>query len=104
MHNLLQLIVRFSNFLILVGLEVVAFIFVIRGNKYQQMVADGAANAVTASIQLANDNVTSYFRLRSDNAQLLEHNAQLLQENNLLRAGITQNECDPSRPKHVNDT
>ncbi len=104
MHNLLQLIVRFSNFLLLVGLEVVAFIFVIRGNKYQQMVADGAANAVTASIQLANDNVTSYFRLRSDNAQLLEHNAQLLQENNLLRAGITQNECDPSRPKHVNDT
>ena len=65
MHNLLQLIVRFSNFLLLVGLEVVAFIFVIRGNKYQQMVADGAANAVTASIQLANDNVTSYFRLRS---------------------------------------
>ena len=104
MHNLLQLIVRFSNFLLLVGLEVVAFIFVIRGNKYQQMVADGAANAVTASIQLANDNVTSYFRLRSDNAQLLEHNAQLLQENNLLRAGIMQNECDPSRPKHVNDT
>ena len=40
MHNLLQLIVRFSNFLLLVGLEVVAFIFVIRGNKYQQMVAD----------------------------------------------------------------
>ncbi|MBQ7647687.1 MAG: rod shape-determining protein MreC [Paludibacteraceae bacterium] len=104
MHNLLQLIVRFSNFLLLVGLEVVAFIFVIRGNKYQQMVADGAANAVTASIQLANDNVTSYFHLRSDNEQLLEHNAQLLQENNLLRAGITQNECDPSRPKHVNDT
>ena len=104
MHNLLQLIVRFSNFLLLVGLEVVAFIFVIRGNKYQQMVADGAANAVTASIQLANDNVTSYFRLRSDNAQLLEHNAQLLQENNLLRAEISQNECDPSRPKHVNDT
>ena len=104
MHNLLQLIVRFSNFLLLVGLEVVAFIFVIRGNKYQQMVASGAANAVTASIQLANDNVTSYFRLRSDNAQLLEHNAQLLQENNLLRAGITQNEGDPSRPKHVNDT
>ena len=104
MHNLLQLIVRFSNFLLLVGLEVVAFIFVIRGNKYQQMVADGAANAVTASIQLANDNVTSYFHLRSDNAQLLEHNAQLLQENNLLRAGLTQYESDPSRPKHVNDT
>ncbi len=104
MHNLLQLIVRFSNFLLLVGLEVVAFIFVIRGNKYQQMVANGAANAVTASIQLANDNITSYFRLRSDNAQLLEHNAQLLQENNLLRARITQNESDPSRPKHVNDT
>ena len=77
MRNLLQLIVRYSNFLLLVGLEVVAFIFVIRGNKYQQIAASGAANAVTGSIQLMTDNVTSYFRLRSDNAQLLEENARL---------------------------
>ena len=77
MRNLLQLIVRYSNFLLLVGLEVVAFILVVHGNKYQQVALSGAANAVTASVHLMTDNVTSYFRLRSDNAQLLEENARL---------------------------
>lgn len=77
MRNLLQLIVRYSNFLLLLGLEVVAFIFVVHGNKYQQVAAAGAANAFTGSIQLMQDNVSSYFRLRTDNAQLLEENARL---------------------------
>lgn len=77
MRNLLQLIVRYSNFLLLVGLEVVAFILVIRGNKYQQIAMQGAANAVTGSIQLMVDNMASYFRLRADNEQLLEENARL---------------------------
>lgn len=77
MRNLLQLIVRYSNFLLLVGLEVVAFILVGRGNRYQYVAAAGAANAVTGSIQQATDNVASYFLLRADNAQLLEENARL---------------------------
>ena len=77
MRNLLQLIVRYSNFLLLVGLEVVAFIFVIQGNRYQYAAAAGAANAVTGSVQLLAENVSSYFHLRADNAQLLEENARL---------------------------
>ncbi len=77
MRNLLQLILRYSNFLLLVGLEVVAFILVVRGNRYQYVAASGAANGVVASVQLVCDNIVSYFRLRSDNAQLLEENAQL---------------------------
>ena len=93
MRNLLQFIVRYSNFLLLLGLEVVAFIFVVRGNKYQQIAVSGAANAVTAGIQLMEDNVTSYFRLRSDNAQLLEENARLNTEIlNLLNAQDSTNQ------------
>ena len=77
MRNLLQLIVRYSNFLLFLGLEVVAFVLVMRGNKYQQIAAAGAATVVTGSVQLMHDNVTSYFHLRADNAQLLEENARL---------------------------
>ena len=97
MRNLLQLIVRYSNFLLLVGLEVVAFILVVHGNKYQQVALSGAANAVTASVHLMTDNVTSYFRLRSDNAQLLEENARL-------NAEIMQLYNDQTRQRHGNDT
>ena len=77
MHNLLQLIIRYSNFLLLLGLEVVAFILVVNGNKYQYVAASGAANVVVGSVQFMQDNVASYFRLRADNAQLLEENARL---------------------------
>ena len=97
MRNLLQLIVRYSNFLLLVGLEVVAFILVVHGNKYQQVALSGAANAVTASVHLMTDNVTSYFRLRSDNAQLLEENARL-------NAEIMRLYNDQTRQRHGNDT
>ncbi|MBO4577380.1 MAG: rod shape-determining protein MreC [Paludibacteraceae bacterium] len=97
MRNLLQLIVRYSNFLLLVGLEVVAFILVVHGNKYQQVALSGAANAVTASVHLMTDNVTSYFRLRSDNAQLLEENARL-------NAEIMRLYNDQTRQRLGNDT
>ena len=95
MRNLLQLIVRYSNFLLLVGLEVVAFIFVIRGNRYQYAAAAGAANAVTGSIQLMAENVSSYFHLRADNAQLMEENARLNAEIlNLINAQDSANQTN----------
>ena len=71
MRNLLQLILRYSNFLLFLGLEVVAFIFVVRGNRYQYAAMHGAANVVVGSMQQTQDNVVSYFRLRSDNEQIL---------------------------------
>lgn len=80
MRNLLQLIVRYSNFLLLVGLEVVAFMFVVRGNRYQQVAVSGAANAVTAYVQGVCEDISSYFHLRSDNRQLLEENTRLYAE------------------------
>jgi len=97
MHNLLQLIVRYSNFLLLLGLEVVAFVFVVHGNKYQQVAASGAANVVTGSMQLMHDNITSYFHMRADNAQLLEENARL-------NAEILELQNGQTRKRDVNDT
>jgi len=80
MRNLLQLILRYSNFLLLVGLEVVAFMLIVRGNRYHYVAAQGAANVVVGGVQLMCDNVASYFRLRADNALLLEENTRLKAE------------------------
>lgn len=77
MRNLLQLIIRYSNFLLFLGLEVVAFIFVVRGNRYQYATMHGAANVVVGGMQQAHNSVVSYFRLKSDNELLLEENARL---------------------------
>lgn len=77
MRNLLQLIIRYSNFLLFLGLEVAAFIFVVRGNRYQYATIQGAANVVMGGMQQTQENIVSYFRLKSDNARLLEENARL---------------------------
>ena len=77
MRNLLQLIVRYSNFLLFVGLEVVAFILIVRGNRYQYVAASGAANVVVGGVETMREDVSSYFRLRVDNAALMEENARL---------------------------
>ena len=77
MRNLLQLIIRYSNFLLFLGLEVVAFIFVVRGNRYQYAAMHGAANVIVGGMQQTQNNIVSYFRLRSDNELLLEENARL---------------------------
>lgn len=77
MRNLLQLIVRYSNFLLFVGLEVVAFILIVRGNRYQYVAASGAANVVVGGVETMREDVSSYFRLGADNAALMEENARL---------------------------
>lgn len=97
MRNLLQLIVRYSNFLLLLGLEVVAFILIVRGNHYHHVVLSGASNAVVAGMQQTYDNITSYFRLRNDNALLLEENARLNAEIMSLRNA-------DDNPQYANDT
>lgn len=80
MRNLLQLIIRYSNFLLFLGLEVVAFIFVVRGNRYQYATMHGAANVVVGGMQQTHSNVVSYFRLKGDNELLLEENARLREQ------------------------
>lgn len=77
MKNLLQFLTRYSNFLIFLILEVVAFILITTTNHYQQSATWSAANKIVASIQYLTTNITDYFSLREENARLAEENAYL---------------------------
>ena len=102
MRNLLQLIIRYSNFLLFLGLEVVAFIFVVRGNRYQYAAMHGAANVIVGGMQQTQNNIVSYFRLRSDNELLLEENARLHEQIMALEnSRETGTQCSDSTAEYI---
>ena len=90
MRNLLHFLARYSNFLIFIILEVVAFILIITTNGYQQSAVSSSANKVVARVQQWNTSIVDYFHLRSVNEQLAEENAmlrtQLMQQANIIES------------------
>lgn len=77
MRNLLQFLTRYSNFLICIILEVVAFILIVTTHHYQQSAVWSSANRVVAGIQDINTTIGDYFHLRSENEELAAENAML---------------------------
>ena len=77
MKNLLQFLIRYSNFLIFLILEVVAFILITTTNHYQRSATWSSANKVVAFVHQTTNNLVGYFSLRKENLRLAEENAQL---------------------------
>ena len=95
MRNLIQFLVRYSNFLIFLILEVVAFILISTCNEYQQSAVWSSANRIIAGTNNIKTNIVDYFSLRADNIELVEENARLKAELMLLTNNIEMVvECD----------
>ena len=77
MRNLLQFLLRYSNFLIFLILEVVAFILICTNNEYQRSVAWTSANRIIAGTNNIRSTIQDYFHLRKENEALAEENARL---------------------------
>ena len=77
MRNLLQFLMRYSNFLLFLVLEVVAFILIVTNNHYQRSTIYSSANKIVASIQNIQTSIGEYFHLRQENQVLAEENAYL---------------------------
>ena len=77
MRNLLQFLARYSNFLIFLILEVVAFILIITTHPYQRSAVWSSANRLVAGIESVTTTISDYFALKQDNQRLAEENALL---------------------------
>ena len=84
MRNLIQFLLRYSNFLIFLILEVVAFILICTCNEYQQSAVWSSANRLAAGTNNIKTTIAEYFGLREENAVLAEENARLKAELMLL--------------------
>lgn len=90
MRNLLQFIIKYSNFLLFLALEIAALVLIFSQNGFQRSVYLTSTGRVTGSLYAGVESMNSYFHLVSENADLVAENAQLMNriqqlENNLER-------------------
>ena len=86
MRSLLQFIARYSNFLVFLLLEVVAFLLIMNCNSYPKSTAFSTANRIVAWQYQTTKDIGEYFRLRKINDQLVNENAELRQQLSVLES------------------
>ncbi|MCQ2335017.1 MAG: rod shape-determining protein MreC [Paludibacteraceae bacterium] len=77
MRNLLQFLIKYSNLLLFIVLEVAALVLLLRNNNYPRSVYSTSANIVSGSLYTVSNSVLSYVYLGSENESLSEENALL---------------------------
>ncbi|MBO7458253.1 MAG: rod shape-determining protein MreC [Paludibacteraceae bacterium] len=77
MQNLLKILLRYSNFLVFIALEVAAFLLLSYNNAYPRSSFLSTANNVIAWQHEQMSDISGYFSLRSQNEQLAAENAAL---------------------------
>lgn len=77
MNNLLKFIGKYSNFLVFLGLEVVAFLLIGNFNDYPHSKFLSTSNAIAGWQYEKVTNIKNFFSLRSINEALVAENAQL---------------------------
>lgn len=88
MRNLFNFIIRNSHWLLAILLVAFSFYLVFAHNSYQRSVYLTSANSVTGWFYAATGNVSSFFHLKKNNAELLERNGGLEKEYYALKASL----------------
>ena len=77
MQNLLKILLRYSNFLVFIALEVAAFMLITFNNAYPRSSIFSTANRFVAWQNEIVSDVCGYFSLRTQNEMLAEENVAL---------------------------
>ena len=77
MQTLLKILLRYSNFLVFIALEVAAFLLISFNNSYPRSSLLSTANEFVAWQHAQISEIEGYFSLRSQNEKLAEENANL---------------------------
>ena len=80
MRNLLNFLLKYNYWLLFILLEVICFVLLFRFNNYQQSVFFTSANVVAGKVYEVSGGISSYFHLKSVNADLLDRNMALEQQ------------------------
>ena len=104
MQNLLKILLRYSNFLVFIALEVAAFLLIYRNSAYPRSSVLSTANHVVAWQNEQIGEIVGYFRLRSQNEQLAAENVALRNEISSMKSAITEDEIHYQSAKVVQMT
>lgn len=77
MRHLIQFLIRNNHWFFFLLLELVAFLLIVRFNRYHEGLFFTSANQVTGKLYEVSSEVTGYLHLQEENKILLEQNALL---------------------------
>ncbi len=80
MRNLLNFLLKYNYWFLFIVLEVASFVLLFRFNRYQQSAFFTSANTVVGAVYEVSGGISSYFHLKSVNADLLDRNMALEQQ------------------------
>ena len=94
MRNLINLLLKYNNWVLFVILEVASFVLLFRFNNYQQSAYFTSANTVVGAVYEVSGGISSYFHLKSVNEDLLDRNMLLEEQNNNLETALKERQLD----------
>jgi rod shape-determining protein MreC len=80
MRYILAFIWRYRFFFLFILLELISVVLIVNKSYYQRSVITGATDGFTGRIYTTWSEITSYFRLKSENERLASENARLWQK------------------------
>lgn len=100
MQNLIKFILRNSNFLFFIVLEVVAFFLIVNNHEYPKSKVLATTNNIVAEYYSVVSHVSEYFHLRNENDILSAENAQLRNQL-LLYQNLQEDSCERTLYKYA---
>ena len=103
MQTIINFLIKHNHWFLLLVLEGISFVLIVSFNSYQGATMFTTANNVAGNIYMAINDIDSYFGLKSENSTLLSHNKDLLEEIQILRNKINE-QNDSSSIQHLNSS
>ncbi len=92
MQTLLNFFIKHNHWFLFLLMEGIGIMLIVQFNNYQNAKMFTSANSVAGNLFAAITDVSSYFALKSENAQLLQYNKELNEEIAVLQARLAQEE------------
>lgn len=104
MKNLLNFLIKYNYWFLFILLEVISFALLFRFNRYQASTFFTTSNRIVGNVYELSGGITSYFHLKTVNAELLDKNIYLEQQVALLQKTLASAGIDSTRIDQLKDS
>ena len=103
MRNLINFLLKYNYWFLFIVLEVASFVLLFRFNNYQQSTFFTSANVVVGAVYEVSGGISSYFHLKSVNADLLDRNMALEQQITNLEKALREHQVDSATVNSIRE-
>lgn len=88
MRSILDILIKHNHWFVLFLLEGISVVLIVCFNNYQSATMFTSANSIAGNVYSVISDVSSYFSLKSENQVLVEHNKELTNDVEVLKARL----------------